>query len=139
MRATELKARDQQLDQANSKTGALNDQLRSQKARTDKMVREVNVSRDRLSKAENELREQVALNQSRLADTNAAQIELYARLAFSSLLPTPCVLTPLSFMLLRCIARVLQAQDRQRGCPALPRSHACNQKQGRHAEEAEEH
>jgi chromosome segregation ATPase len=76
MRATELKARAQQLEQATTKQGALDEQLRTQKGRTDKMVRELNASKDKLSKAENELKEQLSLNQTKVAENNQAQIEL---------------------------------------------------------------
>ena len=76
MRATELKARAQQLEQATTKQGALDEQLRTQKGRTDKMVRELNTSKDKLSKAENELKEQLSLNQTKVAENNQAQIEL---------------------------------------------------------------
>ena len=76
MRATELKARTQQLESANSKGAGLEEALKYQKSKTDKTVRELDSTKGRLQKAETDLKEQLALNQTKMQDNAQLQAEL---------------------------------------------------------------
>ena len=76
MRATELKARSSQLDAAATKAHHLEENLKGQKGKTDKMVRELEATKGRLQKAEADLKEQLSLNQGKLAENSGLQAEV---------------------------------------------------------------
>ena len=126
MRLVELKARGQQLDQTSSKIVTLEEQLRSQKARTDKATRELNGTRDALSKAESELKEQLALNQTKLADNNAAYHDLCAPdllliFAQQSEHRPSIVVRQLSLLLSMLLASTNAGARRTVRCPSSPK------------------
>jgi len=76
MRATELKARAAQLEAATAKMEALGETLKVQKSKTDKTVRELDHAKTRLLKSETDLKEQLALNQTKQVENQARSSEL---------------------------------------------------------------
>ena len=75
MRSVELKARAAQLEASNAKMDGLQESLKVQKGKTDKMLRELDASKGRLQKSEAELREQANLNAAKLAENQALAAE----------------------------------------------------------------
>jgi len=76
MRSSELKARASQLDVATTKSSNLEEGLKTQKGKTEKMVRDLEALKGKLTKAEADLKEQLVLNTSKLHDNAALQTEL---------------------------------------------------------------
>ena len=76
MRANELRARSSQLEAAQVKGGHLEENLRLQRKKTEKMAMELEASKERLSKAEQGLKESLATNQAKAIENNEMSVEL---------------------------------------------------------------
>ena len=73
MRANELRARSSQLEAAQVKGGHLEENLRLQRKKTEKMAMELEASKERLSKAEQGLKESLATNQAKVRVCSRSQ------------------------------------------------------------------
>ena len=75
MRATELRARSQQLDAAVTKVASLEETVKGQRKRTERIVHEVDGARVKLAKAEQELRQDLEVNTEKQVQSNGVQLE----------------------------------------------------------------